>query len=155
MYVFVYGTLKSGEPNHHWMTETENGSGILRWRGTTCQKYPLVIASRYNIPFLLDVAGQGHNIHGEVYEIDEKKLAYLDILENYPILYTRKVVDIIVENETESGTTIKQAWTYFLKTHKPDMLQKTCIENYSAYGSHGLRYVALEDRLEEPEDIDL
>lgn len=25
--VFVYGTLKRGEPNHHWLTEIERGSG--------------------------------------------------------------------------------------------------------------------------------
>lgn len=24
--VFVYGTLKRGEPNHHWLTNTENGT---------------------------------------------------------------------------------------------------------------------------------
>jgi len=25
--VFVYGTLKSGEPNHHWMLDTVNHKG--------------------------------------------------------------------------------------------------------------------------------
>ena len=24
-YVFTYGTLKMGEPNHHWMDEPDNG----------------------------------------------------------------------------------------------------------------------------------
>ena len=30
-------------------------------------RYPLVIASRYNIPFLLDKPGTGNQIRGEIY----------------------------------------------------------------------------------------
>lgn len=60
MKVFVYGTLKSGEPNHHWLTDLENGHASFVGAGKTIAKYPLVIASKYNIPFLLDVPGQGN-----------------------------------------------------------------------------------------------
>lgn len=52
--VFVYGTLKEDEPNQHWLTNKDNGFARLLGQGTSIEKYPLVIASRYNIPFLLD-----------------------------------------------------------------------------------------------------
>jgi hypothetical protein len=58
--VFVYGTLKRGEPNHHWMTDTSKGFSRLLGVGRTVKKYPLVIATKYNIPFILDCPGRGH-----------------------------------------------------------------------------------------------
>lgn len=59
MFVFVYGTLKTDEPNHHWLTDTGNGSATFVGTGVMQNKYPLIIASRYNIPFLLDQLGTG------------------------------------------------------------------------------------------------
>ena len=37
-------------------------------------RYPLVIASRYNIPYLLDVPGRGEFVVGEIYAIDDEKV---------------------------------------------------------------------------------
>lgn len=62
--VFVYGTLKRNEPNHHWLTNPENGIGKFVGEGTTKTKYPLVIATRYNIPFLLYSPGNGYFVKG-------------------------------------------------------------------------------------------
>lgn len=59
MFAFVYGTLKRGEPNHHWLTGTDNGSATFVGTGVTQNKFPLVIASCYNIPFLIDQSGTG------------------------------------------------------------------------------------------------
>lgn len=58
--VFVYGTLKSGEPNHTWMTEWRQGKFRIIGRGRTVQAYPLIIGTHYNIPFMLDKPGVGH-----------------------------------------------------------------------------------------------
>lgn len=60
MYVFIHGTLKQNEPNNYYMMQPENGQSMFVGKGNTVTKYPLVVASRYNIPFVLDVAGQGH-----------------------------------------------------------------------------------------------
>lgn len=51
--IFVYGTLKSGEPNYNLMKDET--SGVCKYLGIayTKEKYPLVVASRYNVPFLL------------------------------------------------------------------------------------------------------
>ena len=67
-FVFVYGTLKHGEPNHYLLENDANGVRIFRGKAKTINKFPLVVASRYNIPFVLDCAGTGLNIQGEIYE---------------------------------------------------------------------------------------
>lgn len=56
--VFVYGTLKRREPNHHWLTNESNGIAKFVSTGQTTQSYPLIIATKYNIPFLLDCPGK-------------------------------------------------------------------------------------------------
>lgn len=57
--VFVYGTLKRGQPNHYLMNESKNGSAKFIAKAKTIQKFPLVVATRYNIPFLLNKPGFG------------------------------------------------------------------------------------------------
>ena len=64
--VFVYGTLKKGEPNHYWLQDKKNGVGKFLKDGVTKTKYPLIIATKYNIPFLLHAPGEGSNVHGEI-----------------------------------------------------------------------------------------
>ena len=72
--VFVYGTLKTGEPNHPVISTTGNAGGQsqLVGPGRTVDTFPLVIASRYNIPYLLDAPEQGQRVRGEVFS--EKQL---------------------------------------------------------------------------------
>lgn len=97
--VFVYGTLKSGEPNHHWLTNLNNGASKFIGNGKTTGKFPMVLGTRYNIPFVVDVRGMGHAIHGEMYEIDENMLVKLDELEGHPHYYTRMLTNIQADNE--------------------------------------------------------
>lgn len=92
--VFVYGTLKNGQPNHYWLTDTNNGAAHLIGNGTTQTKFPLIIASQYNVPFLLCAPGTGHYINGEIYSVDERMMQHLDELEDYPQLYDRTKIDI-------------------------------------------------------------
>ncbi|KAB7505203.1 putative gamma-glutamylcyclotransferase [Armadillidium nasatum] len=135
--VFVYGTLKTNEPNYHWLTEKENGHSRLVGNAKTAQKYPLVIASRYNIPYALDKEGVGENIKGEVYEVDDLMLSKLDILEDHPKYYKRKVKEVILE---ESGEKC-EVWIYLLHTFKDSMLNLPFLVSYESKGDHGLPYV--------------
>lgn len=57
--VFVYGTLKSGQPNHFLMQDVKNGVAKFVSSAVTTEKFPLVVATRYNIPFLLNKPGTG------------------------------------------------------------------------------------------------
>ncbi len=57
--VFVYGTLKSGQPFNHIITDGSRGNSKLLGIARTEAKWPLVIANIYNIPYLLDGQGIG------------------------------------------------------------------------------------------------
>ena len=66
--VFVYGTLKQGQPNHYLLENESNGQKVFCGHAKTVKKYPMVIGSRYNIPYILDCADTGHHIMGEIYK---------------------------------------------------------------------------------------
>lgn len=92
--VFVYGTLKRGEPNHNYLTDKNKGFAKFICSGKTDIQFPLIIATKYNIPFMLNAPGTGSNICGEIYSIDESMLQHLDGLEDYPEIYDRNVFDV-------------------------------------------------------------
>lgn len=92
--VFVYGTLKNGQPNYFWLQDHQNGASTFLANGKTNDRYPLIIGTRYNIPFLLDVLNMGHSINGEIYRINEAMLKNLDVLEDYPNFYLRHQINI-------------------------------------------------------------
>lgn len=93
--VFVYGTLKKGEPNHYWIENKENGFAQFVSYAKTDIRFPLIVATKFNIPFLLNVPDTGHNIQGEIYTVDETMLKNLDELEDYPTLYDRNIFNVI------------------------------------------------------------
>uniref|UniRef100_A0A1I7XGY1 Gamma-glutamylcyclotransferase family protein n=1 Tax=Heterorhabditis bacteriophora TaxID=37862 RepID=A0A1I7XGY1_HETBA len=59
--VFVYGTLKTNEPNAHIMRDTVGVQHLIGY-GKTNRLFPLIISSKYNIPFLLMDPGRGYII---------------------------------------------------------------------------------------------
>lgn len=93
-HVFVYGTLKKGEPNHFYFTTKTNGFAKFVCDGKTVKKFPLIIASKYNVPFLMNVPETGYNITGEIYSVDDMMFGHLDELEDYPLLYDRHIFSV-------------------------------------------------------------
>ncbi|XP_036153046.1 gamma-glutamylaminecyclotransferase [Myotis myotis] len=81
--VFVYGTLKRGQPNHKVLLDATNGCATFRGRGRgrMVEPYPLVIAGEPNIPRLLNLPGRGYRVFGEIYAVDEQMLRVLDEFE--------------------------------------------------------------------------
>ncbi|CAG9838336.1 unnamed protein product [Diabrotica balteata] len=134
--IFVYGTLKRNEPNHSWFAK--NAEGYYKYIGDakTVEKLPLIIATKYNVPFILKSPGNGTNIIGEVYEVDDKVFADLDILEEYPDFYTREQFDVTLLN---GGSSVK-VWIYVIQNFNPKLLNETYYESYSNSGSHGKPY---------------
>ncbi|KRF97562.1 uncharacterized protein Dwil_GK20731, isoform B [Drosophila willistoni] len=124
--VFVYGTLKSGQPNHHWLTLPQNGKSTFLAKGKTSVKFPLVIGTRYNIPFLLDKPGQGNQIEGEIYEVDKDMFGKLDELEEYPKYYDREQQQILTENNETL-----QCWLYLLRKFPDRLLDKPHLTSYN------------------------
>ncbi|XP_057187078.1 gamma-glutamylaminecyclotransferase C [Triplophysa rosa] len=148
--VFVYGTLKKGQPNNCRMED--NGTVKLLARAQTVDPYPLVIATDDNIPFMLNLPGKGQQVRGEIYEVDDNLLKFLDVFESCPELYQRTLVQLEVEewagedeDKLKTGS-IVESFVYTTTTYKPEWLQYPTYENYDTYGDHGLKYVCREDR---------
>lgn len=90
--VFLYGTLKVGHKNHYLLQDKSNGLAKFLCKASTPVRYPLVVATKYNIPFLLNRPNQGNYVTGEVFEIDDKMLETLDKLEDTGNYYEREVL---------------------------------------------------------------
>lgn len=91
--LFVYGSLKRGEAKSSWLRNESNGYSKYICDATTTRKLPLVIATRYNIPFLLDKPGHGSYVAGEIYDVDQRMLKLLDDVEGAN-LFTREIQDM-------------------------------------------------------------
>ncbi|KAM3585094.1 uncharacterized protein V6R79_007292 [Siganus canaliculatus] len=147
--VFVYGTLKKGQPNYHRMCDSANGKAEYLGSALTIEKYPLVIVSRYNVPFLCNVPGQGHRIHGEIYKVDDSMLSFLDDFEGAPTMYQRHSIKLEVkewvaedEEKLDPGS-ITEAFIYSTTGYKPDWLSLQNYESYDSYGDHGLQFLSV------------
>ena len=81
--VFVYGTLRTGEPNHDLL----DGQVLVRC-ARTGPAYELVDLG----PFPAMLKGGRTSVLGEVYQIDRFALAALDRLEGHPRLYRRQPI---------------------------------------------------------------
>ncbi len=81
--VFVYGTLRKGESNHHYLQHCEM-LGIVE----TNPAYALFDLGPY--PGLIE--GE-QSVIGEVYRVDDATLVELDILEEIPIEYRREMIE--------------------------------------------------------------
>lgn len=62
----------------------------------------------------------GNHIKGEVYEVDEKMMAHLDVLEDYPAFYDREVNEIVME----PGSNVEKmnCWIYMMRNFPEKML---------------------------------
>jgi len=73
-------------------------------------------------------------------------LENLDILEEYPKLYTRREEEIVTIRKHRHDITVPlliDAWTYFLTDYQPSLLEKPFLDKYSSSDpSHNLPYVA-------------
>ncbi|CAJ1086764.1 LOW QUALITY PROTEIN: gamma-glutamylaminecyclotransferase [Xyrichtys novacula] len=152
-HVFVYGTLKRGQPNNYRMFKSSNGKAELLASACTTEKYPLIIATKHNIPFLLNLPGQGHRVRGEIYKVDDKMLAFLDDFESCPSMYQRTVVKLEVEEwlgveekERLAVGSITEAFVYSTTAYQPDWPSLSSYADYDAYGDHGLEYETRESR---------
>ncbi len=119
--VFVYGTLKRGFPNHKFL----DGARLLG-PARTVASYPMLVQGRYFSPALLPEAGSGHRIMGELWEVDDAKLAELDGLEttHLPTGYIREMIDI------ERDGVRERAWTYFKPRDRVTIVHSEPLADY-------------------------
>jgi gamma-glutamylcyclotransferase (GGCT)/AIG2-like uncharacterized protein YtfP len=93
--VFVYGTLKQGQRNWHYLRDAEFVD-----RHVTHSRYAMFEFDDYPA-----VCQDGsHSIHGEIYWVSQQQFYQLDELEQYPDFYQR------IEIPTAHGN----AWMYIV-----------------------------------------
>ena len=98
--LFVYGTLKRGGLNHHYL----KGARFIG-DAFTKEEYALYISD-----FPLVVRGHAvSRIKGEAYEVKWPVLNQVDMLEDHPHLYFREEVPIILK----ATNRVLNAWMYF------------------------------------------
>lgn len=98
--VFVYGTLKRGLRNHHFL---EHAAFV--GEAHTLTKYRMLDGS---FPVLRDSGADLKQVRGEVYDVDEKTLEKLDELESVDSgMYERVKIDVAV-----SGGKASRAFIY-------------------------------------------
>lgn len=101
--IFVYGTLKEGQANDHYMRDA-----TLVGAGQTNESWALVDMANGLYPAMVQ---DQMSVQGEVYEANESLLHELDILEGTPHLYMRYKIPITL---IESGEEVS-AWAYVLR----------------------------------------
>ncbi|NP_001071185.1 gamma-glutamylaminecyclotransferase A [Danio rerio] len=139
--VFVYGTLKKGQSNYHELTNTTHGQAEFITCARTKDPYPMVIATKDKFPFLLNVPGSGQQVYGEIYNVDQNMLDFLDEFEECPDLYQRTSIQLkILKGNGDS----EEAFVYSTSTFDPDWLNKPTFSVYDATGDPGNNCVSRE-----------
>ena len=113
--LFVYGTLKHGFPNHHL-----NAGRRVPGTFVTRQAFPMYVVklpAEDRAPWLVDLPGQGHRVHGEVYEVDEAALPAIDRLEEVgqPTGYLREAITLEAAHDASQQL---QAYAYLKPAHE-------------------------------------
>jgi gamma-glutamylcyclotransferase (GGCT)/AIG2-like uncharacterized protein YtfP len=104
MKLFVYGTLKKGGVNHYsYLQKVRNGKSLSRKEATFLQHYKLkhhaLVDFGHGFPYM--IPAKNHCVYGEIYEVDEKTIKRIDVLEGVPSLYERKLANVKINNEME------------------------------------------------------
>ncbi|BFZ22230.1 hypothetical protein BsWGS_25269 [Bradybaena similaris] len=131
---FVYGTLKSGEPNHHQLFAKGPDGSVFLGYGRTMSRFPLIVTTPYNIPLLLLKKGSGQRIKGELYLINDDTLKYLDLFAAHTHWYERRRVKVkrftdSQGNKLDKPETLK-VWLYGLPRFKKSLLKLPQLKVY-------------------------
>lgn len=133
--VFIYGTLKRGYSNHDDNLKSENYLGEYR----TKECYPLLIATKLFAPVLLLEQGVGHKVLGELYCVNDRKLAELDRFEH--TYHAKGYKRILIEIQNIKNFQYVDAFTYMIE-------RKNIMHISSGYMSEytDRRYISIDKR---------
>jgi len=110
--LFVYGSLKRGFPNEHVNTGTRI---VGQYR--TRERHLLVLLGEGEVPCLVSPSGSGHQVIGELYEVNAEALARMDRLERLgePDGYER--VEVVVERYDLPSVEHERVLAYVKQEH--------------------------------------
>lgn len=103
--VFVYGTLKAAESAAYKLKDSTFLGSVLSPVGWTL--------TGHNDAFPKAWPYGGRRVKGEVYIVSKNTLNLLDSYEGYPTFYSRKRIQVILENGSEV-----YPWIYYIKGTK-------------------------------------
>ena len=109
--------------------------------GRTVRKFPFVVGSSYNVPFLLDAPGQGNRARGDIFRCDDRMMASLDRFERVPDFYHRRAEQV----EADNGEVLECS-LYVLPKFKPELLQERMLENWTMEDKSLKRFVERHER---------
>lgn len=103
--IFVFGTLKAGFPN----SDANRGARIAG-EFLTSKRYPLYLVGGRYTPWLVHSEGEGFQVRGQVYLVDDAALGHMDRLERVQASngYRRVKMSVI----SESTDTEMQVFVY-------------------------------------------
>jgi gamma-glutamylaminecyclotransferase len=110
--VFVFGTLKQGFPNF-----ATNRGRRLPGQFITRERWPLYLVGERHSPWLIDQPGQGEQVAGQVFEVDDAALAAMDALERVaePDGYRRVMIAVLA---AASDAVVLQVFAYLKPAHQ-------------------------------------
>ncbi len=122
--IFVYGTLKKGFPNHDRYMQSAEKLGGYR----TVESYPLVLIGERYVPCMIDAPGEGEQIEGELYEVDDDCLKRLDALERIKKRDGYRRCKIRLRSVAQQDAVTLEAYAYliapkFAKDQRSDYLK--------------------------------
>lgn len=135
--IFVYGTLKNGESNHHILGKDRILKGYSRAFG-------FVLVDLGAFPGAVRVPNGGWHVYGEVYDISDPHFSEVESLEGYPGFYGREAIDLEY---------FGKSWIYTLPREK--YLTNGCRFIPSGRWHRGAQaYLFNEDRLSKNYQVD-
>jgi gamma-glutamylcyclotransferase (GGCT)/AIG2-like uncharacterized protein YtfP len=87
-HLFIYGTLKRGQPNHDWLADGEYlgpAETLPHYRLINCGPYPGLLIDRES----------GKSVVGELWKVGAETLQRLDLLEGVPTLYALEAIELV------------------------------------------------------------
>ncbi len=126
--VFVYGTLKSGQRNHHVMERIK--AKVITQKCFTMQADIFDLGSYPAITINKEANGNVR-VYGEVYAVPEVGMKFLDVFEGVPNLYARGMVSCL-SMDTEASIIRAEAYHMTEKQIKDRGGQKIPSGRYGA-----------------------
>jgi gamma-glutamylaminecyclotransferase len=139
-HVFVFGTLKEGFPNFG----ANNGIRIPG-KFVTAQRLPLYLVGERHSPWLVNAPGEGHQVAGQVYQVDHPALEQMDVLErvNEPEGYKRVSIEVVGQGASSCKSrhvfaSLKQPEQFNLSSARLGPLDEYTLEHAALYRGRAL-----------------
>ncbi|KAG0488526.1 hypothetical protein HPP92_007337 [Vanilla planifolia] len=149
--VFTYGTLKRGFSNHVLMQEMiRDGDAAFLGISHTVEKFPLVCGP-YRVPFLINLAGAGDCVLGELYSVSPRGVARMDELEGVSRGHYERLpisVRLISIDDSDEEAPVFQGEAYYAhRSYGEELWERNGKKGFCAYSeSEAKGYVKRKDR---------